>query len=58
MESKVVSFSERLLTTMFVVVLVLVVAGVLFHFASSKGIAPGVFQWIGSKTNLQAQAGA
>ncbi len=58
METKVVHFWERLFSTMLVVVLVLVVAGLLFHFASSKGIAPSVFQWIGTKTNLQAQAGA
>lgn len=58
MERRIISFSERLFMTMFWVIIVLVAAGFLFHFFSSRGIFPGFFQAIGRYTNLQAQAGA
>lgn len=58
MEKKVVSFTERLFSTMIAVILVLVLAGILFHFAVNKGLFPSFFQKVGSLTNLQAQAGA
>lgn len=58
METKIVSFGERFFTTMLVIIVVLMAAGVLFHFAVSKGVFPAFFQKVGSLTNLQAQAGA
>ncbi len=58
METRIVHFGERFFSTMLVVILVLVVAGLLFHFASSRGWAPAFFQKVGTLTNLQTQAGA
>ncbi len=57
MGEKTLHFSERLLAMVFWVVVALVIAGFLLKFAVDKGILPGVAQWIGNQTNLQAQAG-
>ena len=58
MEKGIVSMFERFVTTMIVIVLVLVVTGFVFHFASTHGFFPSFFQKVGTLTNLQAQAGA
>ncbi len=57
MEEKTVRFGERFIATMFWVIIILIAAGFLLKFATDKGILPGVAQWIGDHTNLQAQAG-
>ena len=57
MVTKTITFAEHLFWTAVWVILALILAGVLMHFLSAKGILPGVWAWIGTKTNLQAQSG-
>ena len=54
---KSVAFLERLFFMMVWVIIVLVLAGFLFHLLASRGIGTGILQWVGGQANLQAQAG-
>lgn len=57
MVERTVRFSERFFFLMVWVILALVVAGVVIHYAESKGVLPGFLQKGLAYTNLSSQAG-
>ena len=54
---KALTFTEHFFWSMVWVLLALIAAGIVLHFMASRGILPSVTSFIGSKTNLAAQAG-
>lgn len=54
---KLLSFSERLFFMIVWVLIAIILANFLLHLMNTYNVLPGVAQWIGAHTNLQAEAG-